>query len=236
MTGNTPNSRALQAGNLWIFWQAFRRTLFVQAGTLLLALSLSHASMTIAATDHPVLLAALSSFEQNASETTTEPATPVQPTTDDQSDLATMEDLAEPAPVKPAPRVKPSRIRLPLQEAFYHVTSQRLVGMASWYGPGFHGRRAADGSRFDQHAMTAAHKSLPFGTVVRVTNTRTGKSCLVRITDRGPYIHGRIIDLSMAAADAIGMRGSGVANVTVEVLAPRDTQTAERPHDIASEV
>jgi hypothetical protein len=93
-----------------------------------------------------------------------------------------------------------------------------LMGQASWYGPYFHGRRSADGSRFNMHEMTAAHKSLPFGTLVRVTNTRNNRSCIVRITDRGPFIHGRIIDLSKAAAQEIGMLGSGVANVKIEVI------------------
>jgi rare lipoprotein A (peptidoglycan hydrolase) len=93
-----------------------------------------------------------------------------------------------------------------------------LMGQASWYGPYFHGRRAADGSRFNMHEMTAAHKSLPFGTVVKVTNLNNNKECVVRITDRGPFIHGRIIDLSRAAAQQIGMLGSGVANVKVEVI------------------
>lgn len=91
-------------------------------------------------------------------------------------------------------------------------------GVASWYGPGFHGRTAADGSRYNMYAMTAAHKTLPFGTKVRVTNRNNGKSCIVRITDRGPFIHGRVIDLSKAAASAIGALSSGVANVTLEVL------------------
>jgi rare lipoprotein A (peptidoglycan hydrolase) len=91
-------------------------------------------------------------------------------------------------------------------------------GVASWYGPGFHGRRAADGSRFNMYAMTAAHKSLPFGTRVRVTNEHNGKSCVVKITDRGPYSHNRVIDLSKAAATAIGSVSSGVAKVKLEVL------------------
>ncbi len=93
-----------------------------------------------------------------------------------------------------------------------------LKGYASWYGPGFHGRRCANGERFNMHEMTAAHKSLPFNTRVRVTNDRTGRSAIVRITDRGPYAHGRIIDLSKGAAQAIGMLSSGTAPVTVEVL------------------
>lgn len=91
-------------------------------------------------------------------------------------------------------------------------------GVASWYGPGFHGRRSASGERFNQNAMTAAHRTLPFGTQVRVTNLRTGASVVVRINDRGPFTGGRVIDLSRAAAGAIGMIGSGVAPVEVEVL------------------
>ncbi len=80
-------------------------------------------------------------------------------------------------------------------------------GKASWYGPGFHGRLTANGERFNTHALTAAHKSLPFGTKVRVTNGRTGRSVVVRINDRGPFIKGRVIDLSKAAPSAIGMAG-----------------------------
>src|SRR5215216_6568260 len=82
-------------------------------------------------------------------------------------------------------------------------------GGASWYGPGFQGKRTANGERFNTHALTAAHKSLPFGSRVRVTNERTGRSVVVRINDRGPYAHGRVIDLSKAAAQAVGLSGVG---------------------------
>ena len=80
-------------------------------------------------------------------------------------------------------------------------------GKASWYGPGFHGRRTASGERFNTNDLTAAHKTLPFGTKVKVTNTKTGQSVVVRINDRGPYAHGRVIDLSKASARAIGISG-----------------------------
>jgi len=103
----------------------------------------------------------------------------------------------------------------------YRSTGRVLVGMASWYGGQFHGRRAADGSRFNMNALTAAHKTLPFGTIVKVVNQRTKRSCYVRITDRGPYARGRIIDLSRGAAKAIGMLGSGVARVSVEIVQKR---------------
>ncbi len=89
-------------------------------------------------------------------------------------------------------------------------------GRASWYGPGFHGRRTASGETFNTNALTAAHRTLPFGTKVRVVNKKTGKSVIVRINDRGPYAHGRVIDLSKASAQAIGL--SGVASVTVAQL------------------
>ncbi|MBE9108878.1 septal ring lytic transglycosylase RlpA family protein [Nodosilinea sp. LEGE 07298] len=98
------------------------------------------------------------------------------------------------------------------------VVASSLTGMASWYGPGFHGRRSASGEVFDQNALTAAHRTLPFGTQVRVTNLSTGQSVVVRINDRGPFGHGRVIDLSAAAAGQIGLRASGVGRVQVDVL------------------
>jgi rare lipoprotein A len=82
-------------------------------------------------------------------------------------------------------------------------------GQASWYGPGFHGRRTASGESFNTNDLTAAHRTLPFGTRVRVVNKKTGKSVVVRINDRGPYAHGRVIDLSRASARAIGISGVG---------------------------
>jgi rare lipoprotein A len=86
-------------------------------------------------------------------------------------------------------------------------------GHASWYGPGFHGRRTANGERFNTNELTAAHRSLPFGTRVRVVNLKTGRSVVVRINDRGPFIRGRIIDLARSAAQQIGM--GGVATVSL---------------------
>lgn len=91
-------------------------------------------------------------------------------------------------------------------------------GTASWYGPGFVGQRTASGETYDPAQLTAAHRILPFGTRVRVTNQRNGSSVVVRINDRGPYSGGRIIDLSEAAASAIGMRGSGLVEVTLEIV------------------
>ncbi|WP_116654966.1 septal ring lytic transglycosylase RlpA family protein [Pelagibacterium sediminicola] len=91
-------------------------------------------------------------------------------------------------------------------------------GTASWYGGKFHGRRTASGESYNQHALTAAHRTLPFGTEVVVTNQNNGKSVVVRINDRGPFIGGRIIDLSHKAASQIGMINSGTASVKLEVI------------------
>ena len=93
------------------------------------------------------------------------------------------------------------------------------TGLASWYGPPYHHRQAADGSIFDQNALTAAHRTLPLGTIVRVTNPATEQSVMVRITDRGPFVPGRILDLSLAAAKAIGVYRAGVAQVKIEAFA-----------------
>lgn len=88
-------------------------------------------------------------------------------------------------------------------------------GKASWYGPGFQGKRTASGERFDMNALTAAHRTLAFGTRVLVRNTRNGREVVVRITDRGPHVRDRIIDLSKAAAAALGMLQDGEAPVVL---------------------
>src|SRR5277367_6865865 len=93
-------------------------------------------------------------------------------------------------------------------------------GNASWYGVPFNGRRASNGEIYDMYKLTAAHKTLPFETMVRVTNLNNGKSAVVRITDRGPFVENRIIDLSLAAAREIESVGPGVVPVRVEVLTP----------------
>jgi rare lipoprotein A len=89
-------------------------------------------------------------------------------------------------------------------------------GGASWYGPGFHGKKTASGQKFNENAMTAAHKTLPFGTKVKVTDQRTGKSINVTITDRGPFHKGRVIDLSKAAAAKLGTKNAGVGKVCLD--------------------
>jgi rare lipoprotein A len=99
-------------------------------------------------------------------------------------------------------------------------------GLASWYGGKFQGRRTANGEIFDTNEFTAAHKTLPFGTIVKVTSLESGESTVVRINDRGPFIAGRIIDLSRAAASAIGLAGKGVAKVRIELLPPDSPEAA----------
>lgn len=92
------------------------------------------------------------------------------------------------------------------------------VGIASWYGPGFQGNRTANGEIYDMNGISAAHKSLPFGTIVRVVDLDTGRSVVVRINDRGPFIEGRIIDLSKGAAEKLGIVDKGIARVGLRIV------------------
>jgi rare lipoprotein A len=108
-----------------------------------------------------------------------------------------------PAPVAPVPERAP-------------ILTE--TGLASWYGPPYHNRQSSNGEIYDMNAMTAAHRTLPLNSVVRVTNVRSGASTLVRITDRGPFVEGRVIDLSLAAAKAIDVWRPGTALVKLEVL------------------
>jgi rare lipoprotein A len=112
--------------------------------------------------------------------------------------IANADPMPDPKPVKPA------------------AHSASLSGKASWYGPGFHGRRTASGEVFNANSMTAAHKTLPFGTRVKVTSRKTGRSVVVRINDRGPFVRGRVIDLSKASARMLGL--AGLSDVTISVL------------------
>lgn len=100
------------------------------------------------------------------------------------------------------------------------VDGYQAAGLASYYAPKFHGRKTASGERYDKHELTAAHRRLPFGTIVHVVNLRNGKSVDVRINDRGPFIRGRIIDLSYAAAKQVGMLRDGVVKVSITAAVP----------------
>lgn len=117
----------------------------------------------------------------------------------------------------PPPRISAARGNSPLR-----VVGPTYVGLASWYGPGFQGRRTANGERFDTQSLTAANKTLPFGTWLRVC--RGTRCVVVRVNDRGPYVRGRFLDLSSRAAHMIGLDASGVCRVTATVVAsPRAT-------------
>ncbi len=112
---------------------------------------------------------------------------------------------------QPAPR---ETIEVPPSATPIYVET----GLASWYGPPYHNRRGANGQVYDMHAMTAAHRTLPLNSVVRVTNLKNDKSALVRITDRGPFVEDRVIDLSLEAAKELGVWRAGTAKVKLEVL------------------
>jgi len=96
------------------------------------------------------------------------------------------------------------------------------TGLASWYGPPYHNRRGSNGEVYNMHAMTAAHRTFPLGSIVRVTNVKTGATALVRITDRGPFIPGRVVDLSLAAAQKLDVYKPGVAEVKVQLMQSPD--------------
>ena len=125
--------------------------------------------------------------------------------------------VVEAAPVAP---VTPESPEAPVNEK-YRLTGQAARemerGHASWYGGQFHGRRTASGENFNKYALTAAHKTLPFGTIVRVRSLKHGREVDVRINDRGPFAKGRVIDLSQAAAEALGLTATGVAEVSLNV-------------------
>ena len=108
---------------------------------------------------------------------------------------------------------------LSLTEKYKNTPRKHLQsGVASYYADKFNGHRTANGERFDNTAMTAAHPSLPFGTLIEVTNMRNGKKVVVRVNDRGPYTHARVLDLSRNAARQLGMHNTGTAKVKVAVL------------------
>lgn len=104
--------------------------------------------------------------------------------------------------------------------------SHSETGIASWYGPGFHGKLTANGEIFDQNDLTAAHRTLQMPSIVRVTNLENGRSIIVRVNDRGPFAHDRIIDLSSKAADVLGMKHHGTARVRVDVMEQESRQVA----------
>ena len=143
-----------------------------------------------------------------------EPAAAIEPSASalepaDQSDLAIVEPReASPEPLLPPPPPLPTG----------PVVISTHSGEASWYGPGFYGNRTASGEVYRKGTMTAAHRTLPFGTRVRVTNLWNGRIAVVRINDRGPFVGHRVIDLGHGAAHELGLVNSGIAQVRLEVL------------------
>jgi rare lipoprotein A len=115
-----------------------------------------------------------------------------------------------------------------LVTGLWNLARYDQVGIASWYGEPFHGRRTSSGEIYDMHKLTAAHLTLPFGTIVLVTDLETGKSVVVTINDCGPYVEGRIIDLSFAAAQQLGMVHKGLAKVGLKVLKYPETPPTKR--------
>jgi rare lipoprotein A len=135
--------------------------------------------------------------------------------------LVALIGLAGCASVAPAPPPARTPDALPRAAPYYSET-----GIASWYGESHQGRRTASGERFEKSEMTAAHRSLPFDTVLRVTNLLTGREARVRVNDRGPFGRGRMLDLSEAAAIALGIRQAGVAKVRIEAYAADQATTS----------
>jgi rare lipoprotein A len=117
---------------------------------------------------------------------------------------------------------------------FDYPIGYRERGIASWYGAEFHGRQTANGETYNMYGLTAAHRLMPLGTTIKVTQRETGRSVTVRVNDRGPFVRGRILDLSYGAAKALGMTGSGTAPVAIEVVnLPQDTlKTAGSPYTV----
>ena len=123
-----------------------------------------------------------------------------------------------PKTTAPAPGAADKSAETPLSVPPDTVPILTETGMASWYGAPYHNRRSSNGEIYNMNAMTAAHRTLPLGSVVRVTNVKTGQSALLKITDRGPFVDGRIIDVSYAAAKTLDIWQPGVARVKLEVL------------------
>lgn len=136
----------------------------------------------------------------------------------EKAEAAKRDTDAEPRAPAPAPKRAP-HTKSPDAVAPADRTEE---GIASWYGVPFHGRRASNGEIYDMNKLTAAHRTLPFDTVVRVTNLTNGRNTTVRITDRGPFIENRIIDLSLAAARELDLVAAGIAPVRVEILSGGD--------------
>ncbi len=136
---------------------------------------------------------------------------------------STSQPAARPTPRTPAPAPAPPAASASddaADDATYIASHKPIYteeGVASWYGPPYHNRQGANGKVFNQNAMTAAHRTLPMGSLIVVTNEKTGQSAMMRVTDRGPFVQGRLLDLSMASAKATGVYRAGLADVRIDV-------------------
>ena len=202
------------AGRIFAFWRGFSHWLAVATLALLSGCTTLPEPQAPTA---PALVAAPPA----------EPAAPVavRPSPSGRSRLTDFLARRLHRPVE-APVVAPELSTLPevpdtIVDEKYQLTGEAARelerGHASWYGAQFHGRRTASGENYDKYALTAAHKTLPFGTIVRVRSLKLGREVDVRINDRGPFSPGRVIDVSQAAAEALGLMGAGVAEVSLNV-------------------
>lgn len=136
-------------------------------------------------------------------------------------------------PPPPAATTEPQPDSEGVVDEKYRLTGDAALeldrGDASWYGGRFHGQRTASGERYDKYALTAAHKTLPFGTIVRVRSLTLGREVNVRINDRGPFAPGRVIDVSQAAADALGLRAAGMTEVSLNLAESGVEELGTRP-------
>ncbi|MCD6234802.1 MAG: hypothetical protein DRP86_01405 [Candidatus Neomarinimicrobiota bacterium] len=130
---------------------------------------------------------------------------------------------AVPGNPKKTVQTRPSR-QIPVDKNPELSYQRSWIGLSSWYGEDFHGKMTANGEIFDMYALTAAHKTLPLGTRIRVTNLENNRSVVVTINDRGPYVEGRILDLSYGAAKALGFENRGTAKVHIQVISFGDNK------------
>ena len=194
-----------------------------QAGVAASLLALLTACTTLPAPNAPPAapVAPLASEALPAAEPVAAPPASAAPRASRISDFISRHLLRRAEKPAPAPVAEAVPVpETPVDEK-YRLTGEDALelerGKASWYGGQFHGRRTASGENYDKYALTAAHKTLPFGTIVRVRSLKLGREVDVRINDRGPFSAGRVIDVSEAAAEALGLVGAGVAEVSLNV-------------------
>jgi len=193
--------------------EAARGTKMFKAGTL---------CALVAASVFPLLVAGCSHRQQTVAYTPPPP--------ESAPPAGAPAETPEPVPAPPAPNGKPSAgVSIDEQYVDAHAPIYSETGMASWYGPPYHNREGANGEVYNEHHISAAHRTLPMGSLIKVTNLRTGQSAVMHVTDRGPFVQGRILDLSMAAAKAVGVWGPGVAKVRIDVYStPHPLNTGGR--------